>query len=278
MTDDKQIIDFGQAFTYVRDDPNWLRKLVIIAIFSGAAFMLIMGPLTLLALAFMPAELFTQLAEIDPRLSNLRTDPSWNLALPISGGLLLMALLLGYYIELVARMRTGQEHPLPPWDRWWDKLRDGAAMQVAYAAYLLSAGIFYAVGLWAIQSISGFNAELVQVVLAMCLLLPLFVVYLLGVIFVTSINVLPYTENRHLQDFFRLGWAWRRLRQDTGLTTRWFFYGVGANFGFAVAQSLPVIFIVGYLLSFFMTIPVQGHLLGQYGLALDDRHGDALAA
>ena len=53
---------------------------------------------------------------------------------------------------------------------------------------------------------------------------------------------------------------------------------MGANFGFAVAQSLPVIFIVGYLLSFFMTIPVQGHLLGQYGLALDDRHGDALAA
>ena len=280
MTDDKSTIDFGRAFAFVAEDPRWIWKLLLIAIFSGTAFVLIIGPITLFTLSVLPAEVFAQLAEIDPRLNDLRVtltqQERYQLVLPLAGGLLLMALLLGYYIALVGRVRAGDDNPLPPWDAWWRKLRDGVTMQAAYAIYLLSAGVFYLAGLLLIRSIGGLNAELVQVVLALCLLLPLLVAYLVAVIFLTSINVLLYSESRRFRDFFRVGWAWQRLREDTGLTTRWFFYGVAANFGFSIAQSLPVIFIFGYLLSFFMTVPVQGHLLGQYGAVLDERHGNAL--
>jgi len=279
---DKSTIDFGRAFAFVADDPRWLWKLLLIAVFSGVAFVLIIGPLTLFTLSIIPEQTFADLAEIDPRLEDLRVELTpgqrYQLLLPVASGLLLTALLLGYYIQLVANTRAGQMHPLPNWDAWTRKLVDGLTMQTAYALYLLSAAVFYGVGIVLVRLIGGLNAELIQVVLGLCILFPLLLVYLLGVIFVTSINVLPYSQSRRFTDFFQVGWAWRRLRQDTGLTFKWFLFGFTANFGFSVVQALPVVQILGYLLSFFMTVPVQGHLLGQYGAALDERHGDALAA
>jgi hypothetical protein len=241
-------------------------------------------------LALLPDEqlrlVLQELATINPEIAvfpvpAVTLDATFALlVLPFGFGLAALALLFGYFIELVARTRAGAEHPLPRWDEWGRKLTDGFMMMAAYAAYLLLNIAFLAVGLVVIANsfARGMNADLIQVTLTFCCLFPLFALNMFVIIFLTSICVLPYSASRDLRDFFNWAWVLRRLRTDAGLTGQWFLFGTLATFGFNAAQYLPVIGVFATILSLFMAVPVQGHLLGQYGAALDDRHGDAMGA
>lgn len=286
----KQGIDFGQAFAFMADDPRWLPKLSMIAGVTAVASVFIGVPLLLVALAWLPDEELRQMiqsfAEISPAAADI-TIPSvsfnssfYLLVLPFGFGLAMMALLFGYFIELVARTRAQVTYPLPPWDNWGRKLQDGLMMVAAYAGYLLLNFAFLVGALAVVANVfaRGMNAQLMQVVLTFCAVLPLFAVNMFVIIFLTSICVLPYSASRDVRDFYKWGWVWRRLRHDGGLTGQWFLYGTLATFGFNAAQYLPVVGIVASVLSLFIAVPVQGHLLGQYGAALDERHGDAMQA
>jgi hypothetical protein len=273
-------IDFGRAFAFLAEDPRWLPKLGLIGIFSVLAVILILFPLGLVGLAAVPDEIIQELAPLYPEAVNMRPVlPASSLALlalPFVMGLVLLALLLGYYIELVRQVRRGAHLPLPAWTAWETKLIDGLLMELAYAGYLASNGVLFAVGLALIRQIGGMNAQLVRLTLAMCCLIPLVALYGMVIVFMTSICVLPYSASGRFMDFYRWGWVWRRLREDTRLTLTWFGYGVAANLGFGAAGALPVIGVLANLLSLFLSVPVQGHLLGQYAAALDDRHGDGV--
>lgn len=281
-------IDFGRSIAFVVDDPKWLPKLSVIAGLSIVSAALSGVPLLLLTLSAVPQEeptlMLNELAQIDPSFGDIQipyvafTPQFYLLIFPFVAGLGGLALLLGYYIELVRNVRLLMKHPLPAWNAWGQKLKDGVIMEVAYAGYLLGNMAFFAVGLALIAQIDGLNAELYRLTLAFCCLIPIVFVNGLVIIFVTSISVLPYSVTGKIQDFYRLGWVWRRVRQDRGLTARWFGYGLLANLGFGVAQSLPVIGIVANILSLFMSVTIQGHLLGQYAAALDQKHGNALEA
>ncbi|MEL6150615.1 MAG: DUF4013 domain-containing protein, partial [Chloroflexota bacterium] len=228
-----------------------------------------------------PPETLVELNELIPQLpdENLPlTSTYWLLLLPVAGGVLGLMLLLGYYIEFVRRVRHGIEHPLPPWDAWGHKLYDGAMMTFAYAGYLASNLAIGAVFVVLIRQISGMNAQLYQTTLAFCGLLPFMLIYGLVIIFLTSINVLPYSDSGNILSFYRVGWVWRRLRKDARLTAQWFGYGLLANIGFNAVQSLPVVGIAASILVLFISVPVQGHLLGQYAILLDEKYGNAAEA
>lgn len=279
-------IDFGRSFSFIVEDPRWLPKLSAIAGVSVATAVHTMVPITMWGLAALPTDelnaALTDVAELSPGMDvpvipGVQPSPVlWLLLIPFFGGLGGLALLLGYYIELVRNVRLLVPHPMPPWDDWGSKLRDGAVMSVAYVGYLLANAAFFGVGLVLIRQVGGMNAEMVRLGLAFCCLIPLVLLNGFVIIFVTSIGVLPFSVGGRLQDFYRLGWVWRRTRQDAGLTGRWFLYGVLANTGFGVAGALPGIGPVVTFLSLFVSVLVQGHLLGQYAAALDERYGNAL--
>lgn len=281
-------IDFGRSIAFVVDDPRWFLKIGVIALLTLVAAALLLIPIVLLTLTAVPQEefalIFDELAQIDPAFADVQipalqfTSQFYLLIVPFIGGLAIMALLLGYYIELVRNVRLLMKHPLPAWNMWGQKFKDGFFMEVAYTGYLLANGAFFIVGLLLITQIGGLNAEMFRLVLAFCCLIPLVFVNGLVIILLTSIGVLPYSVTGDIRDFYRFGWVWRRVRVDTGLTARWFGYGILANFGLGVVQSLPVIFVVGYILSLFMSVTIQGHLLGQYAAALDEKYGNALEA
>lgn len=287
----KPSIDFGESFAFVFRTPGWWRKLGVIASLTLLASALTTIPVTLALLAAVPTDSFevivaelraADLSEVAATLQRYRFDVTPAFYLGNVGAFLLglagVALLLGYYIELVRQVRSGAAQPLPEWNSWGTKLVDGFTMEVAYASYLLLNAAFFGVGLVLIRQISGMNAELVRLLVATCCLIPLVFVNGLVIIFITSIGVLPYSATGNIADFYRWGWVGRRLRQDTGLTAQWFLWGLLANFGFSAAQSVPGVGIIGTLASLFMSAPVQGHLLGQYGAALDEKHGDGLSA
>jgi hypothetical protein len=150
-------------------------------------------------------------------------------------------------------------------------LRDGALMVVAYVTYMASNFLF--VGL--LMGILAVSTPVLDPMLALlavfCVFLPLIFGYGILVIFLTSICVVPFSETGNLLDFFNLRWVWKQVNTQGRLTLNWFVLGVAANMGFSAAQSLPVVGVLGTLLSLAMQAPVQGHLLGQYAALLDQR-------
>ena len=71
-------MDFGKAFTYMFQDPNWLAKLAI-----GTLLILVGIPLSLLLIGFVP-----------------------------------LIIVMGYTLVVLDNVRLGHEHPLPEWQDW----------------------------------------------------------------------------------------------------------------------------------------------------------------
>ncbi|MEO0561256.1 MAG: DUF4013 domain-containing protein, partial [Chloroflexota bacterium] len=186
-------------------------------------------------------------------------------------GLGLGAILLGYYIETVRRVRYGTPEQLPPWADWGKLFTDGAQMMGAYAVYILSVLLLLGIGQFALIGFAESGDPTVVLLLVLCCFFPLVLLYTFFVIFMTSICVVPFTENGRFMDFFAWGWVWRQVNTQGGLTVRWFMLGLAANLGFSAAQSLPVVGILALILGLAMQAPVQGHLLGQYAAVLDGR-------
>ncbi|MEM6281175.1 MAG: DUF4013 domain-containing protein [Chloroflexota bacterium] len=275
-------IDFGRAFAFMVEDSRWYIKMTGIALLTLVTSVFFLVPLWLVILAIAPPDLLAELSELlafIPAENIPFTSTYWLLILPVMGAFLGLMLLLGYYIEFVRQVRGGAAHPLPAWDEFGRKLYDGAMMTFAYMGYLASNLAIAAVFVVLIRQVRGLNAELIQTTLAFCGLLPFMLIYGLVIIFLTSINVLPYSDSGNILSFYRVGWVWRRLRQDTRLTLQWFGYGLLANIGFSAPQVIPGIGnIASIILQLFMSIPVQGHLLGQYAITLDEKYGNVAQA
>lgn len=264
-------LDLGRSFTYIVEDPRWVPKLSLAALFGAAAVLLTLLPAGLFFVAWLPPDALAIFIELYPPLADVPTvtftPRFYVLVLPFTGGLLIGALLLGYYIELVRRTRRDEPQPLPAWANVGPMFTDGLLMMAAYAGYIASNIALLLVGVAAFRATGSDIALLVGVY---CCVLPLMGLWGLAIIFLTSINVVPFSESRDIRAFFNIPWVLRRLREDRDPTGRWFLYGVLANFGIGAVQSVPVI---GVLVSLAFSIPIQGHLLGQYARVLDERHG-----
>jgi hypothetical protein len=271
-TIERSPLELGEAFAYVWRQPDWIRKLLVVTALGISSVLFVGGTLLMWSLPFVPPDMLAAFAVFNPALANANfafTPNLWGLAPLLLFGLVAGAALLGYTIEILRRVRDAAEVLLPDWNNWEKLLRDGGLMLLAYALYILSNIGLLVGGLAVIGNLSGFQgAELTRIGLAFCGLLPLVSVYAFIIMFMTSICMVPFAETGQLQDFFRWGWAWQRVRHDTRLTFSWFGLGIAANLGFSAAQSIPVVGMLGVLLSLAMQSAVQGHLLGQYAAAL----------
>jgi hypothetical protein len=285
MTDDALLdkperppaLDFGLAFTFVANQPFWIRRLLILLTLGAASTLLLSVPLVIWVLPLIPEELLASLAQFYPELqtyqfayntSDIALIPLWLVGLGVT------AVLLGYYVEITRRVRRDLPELLPAWEDWGRLFNDGAKMIVVYFVYFASDFALFVLGLLALRSNdASMNAALTILFVTFCCLVPLLVAYGVLIIFMMSICVVRYSESGDLRDFFAFGWVWSRLRQHGKLTIQWFIMDVGANLGFSATQSLPVVGFLGWLLTLAMQFPVQGHLLGQYARLVDAAEG-----
>ncbi len=282
MTDQPRKLSLPSAFTFVAEQDNWIAKLLVVLLFTALAGALVTVPLIVGMLPLIPADIMQQsLVPLFPALEGrvFAYDAGYLalIAVVLVGGMF-AALLLGYYIEVVRRVRHDAEVLLPAWENWGVLFIDGIKMIGAYAGYLVSAAVLWLLVQGLLIGLVNLGQPLFAMLALICFFLPLLFAYGILVIFLTSINVVPFSESGRIRDFFDLRWTWHQARTHGTLTLNWFSLGVAANLGFSAVQSLPVVGVLGWVLSLAMSSPVQGHLLGQYAAILDERNAEQLVA
>ncbi len=264
-------IDIGRAFGYVVEQPQWLPRLLVVA---GVAFVASSGtlvPLGALALAALPMDTLGEYIEIPTwaaRQEFSATLFAWTVPSLVIG-LVATALLLGYFLEVVRRVRHSKQAQLPGLSL--AMVSDGAGMLGAYLVYIVG-NIALGAGLIAAAVLSLQDTVLPLLISVYCCALPLTLLYSLLMIFVTSLAVVFYSESHNMADFFAWGRLWRLVNTHRGLTARWFGFSTLANLGLGAVQNVPV---VGILLNLTLSVPVLAHLMGQYAAILDASEVDS---
>ncbi len=95
-------LDIGKSFTFVMEDPDWVKKVAIGGLLGIAMFVLII------------------------------TVIGW---IPIA------LILLGYVVQLCRNVIAGNARPLPEWDNWGERLVDGLKAFLVSFVYSLPAAI-----------------------------------------------------------------------------------------------------------------------------------------
>lgn len=184
---------------------------------------------------------------------------------PILIGLAGLAILFGYQVELIRNLRRGARHPLPAWDDLGRLLRLGINPIIAWIAYNLPNGAILIVSL-----IIAMNSEpdsLLSgglITLAVCCFVPLLIVYNLAIQPVYTLALGRYSDDQRLSVFFEFGGLIAIARDRTDLLVQWVLGLIVALFVMGLINAVPC---VGWVASLTLTIPILGHLNGQYAAA-----------
>jgi hypothetical protein len=224
-------MDFGKAFTFMFEDPNWLRKLGI-----GTAI----GLVSILLLPFLI-------------------------------GVIPLMILFGYTIEVLRNVINGLERPLPEWQDWGGFLSRGFKVLAATFIWALPAillAIPLIIGTMLADQGQGQGGEAIGIAIvccASCLLL----LWGLFVTLITPAIYIRIAETDEFFSAFAFGPMWQFTRDNLGnvIVALLLVYVVAALVA-AIAGMLGfIVLFVGALI----TIPfatlwqylVQAHLFGQ---------------
>jgi hypothetical protein len=224
-------MDFGKAFTFMFEDPDWLRKLGI-----GTAI----GLVSILLLPFLI-------------------------------GVIPLMILFGYTIEVLRNVMNGLERPLPEWQDWGGFLSRGFKVLAASFIWALPAillAIPLVIGSMLADQGQGQGGEAIGIAIvccASCLLL----LWALFVTLITPAIYIRIAETDEFFSAFAFGPMWQFTRDNLGniIIALLLVYVVAALVA-AIAGMLGfIVLIVGALI----TIPfatlwqylVQAHLFGQ---------------
>ena len=214
---DDNLVDITRAFTYSFDDKEWTSKLAILAMFAFASIV----------------------------------------TTPLLIGLVGWALLLGYYVDLVRNLRDGHPTPLPRWDRYSDKMTQGASMLTAGFVYaipnlLVSCCIATTSSFLRDDSMGSFIS-----LGTICCLMPVLLVYNVVTWPMLALGVARYAEERNIGVFFQFGDLFDTLRRNLNPTLQWILYSLVVNFVIGIIAAVPCI---GWAVAPALAIPVQGYL------------------
>lgn len=188
-------------------------------------------------------------------------------------GLVALAALLGYVLELVQNVRSAERYPLPRWDRLGEKITSGGSVLVAGLVYNLPLLLFsccaLALPLGLTGDSSGFFGTSFTVVLACCAI-PLLIVYTLFTWPMLALGAVRFADTGSIGAFFQFGDLFYTLYSDLPTTVRWMIFSTLAN---VLTGLLVVIPCLGWLAMVALVYPVQGHLLGQFAKAIEDKPG-----
>ena len=224
-------MDITRAFSYIFDDEAWAGKLVMVVLWSFIA------------------------------------------AIPLIG-LLGMAALSGYVVELISNMRRGEEHPLPAWENMGDMIGHGTNVLIAGIVYnlgnlLLACGYFLLLPSIGFAQGPGSASAASSAALAItCCLSLIILIYNLAIWPVLAIGTLRYARARQINVFFQFGELFAALNRHMGLVAQWVLFAIFASLVIGFFNLIPCL---GWLATLALGIPVQGHLLGQFGLLMDEK-------
>lgn len=185
-------------------------------------------------------------------------------------GMAPLCILLGYMVDIVRNVRDGQSMILPRWDNYADLFSKGIGVLIALIVYnaplivmgfcLLSAG-----GVFDDDIVSGFFTFL-----ALCCLSPFMLIYAVVAYPMFGAGFIRYSERGKVNDFFEVSKVFGMMSSMGGYTVQWLLMAVGANIALSLIGIIPCL---GWIVIGALTIPVQGHLLGQYARLYDSRKG-----
>ncbi len=219
------------------------------------------------------ARAFTFVFDDDDWIGKVVMVLAWSLVglIPLFG-LVGWAALAGYTVEMLRNMRRGDEHPLPRWDDVGGKISDGANILVA--AFVYNIGNFLVIcGMVliapAMGAVSNGDANLASTAsLAItCCLSVLLLAYNLIVWPLLGVGVVFYSQNKQIGVLFQVGRIWATINRNMGLTIQWMLMSLLASIVLGLVNAVPCI---GWLAGLALTVPIQGHLLGQFGLQIGD--------
>lgn len=227
-----------RAFTYVRDDPEWLGKLAICVILAFASLIL----------------------------------------MPFVGlGLFPLAVLLGYMLEIARNVRKEKTPLLPKWDNYADLLARGAGVLPAMIVYnlpLVLASVCVALlpSNFGDEAVRGFAT-----LSALLCLGPLALIYLAIIWPMLAAGVAHYIDDRgETRHFFEVARLFEETSSIRAESIQWVLIVLILNLTSSIVSViLPCI---GWIIIAGLTFPVHGHLLGQYARLLDADHKRKIAA
>lgn len=187
-------------------------------------------------------------------------------------GLVALAALLGYVVELVQNVRSAERYPLPRWDRLGEKITSGGSVLVAGLVYNLPLLLFACCALALPLGLAGGNTgsffgTSYAVILACCVV-PLLLIYTLFTWPMLALGTVRFADTGSIGAFFQFGDLLYTLYSDLSITIRWIVFSALAN---VVIGLLVVIPCLGWLAMVTLVYPVQGHLLSQFALAVEDK-------
>jgi len=218
-------LDFGRAFTYVFDDPDWVSKLAMLVLLTFASALLM--PVLLL-------------------------------------GLLPLCVVFGYMLDIIENVHKQRDIILPKWDNYGESFTRGASVLLALIVYnlpftLVTMCASFAPGAFVDEAARGF----VVLVLACCLG-PAALIYTVAAWMMMAVATSRYARGARAGVFFQVGDLFGAVQRGGTASIQWFFFSLIANVIFLIP-------CIGWIAGVVLTIPVQGHLIGQYSRQIDSK-------
>ncbi|MCU0502744.1 MAG: DUF4013 domain-containing protein [Anaerolineae bacterium] len=224
-------MDFGKAFTFMFDDPNWLRKLGIGTLVGLLGIML----------------------------------------MPILIGVIPLIMVTGYCLDALRNVAEGREFPMPEWNEWGNFLIRGLKLIAAFFVWslpLLLVGIPLGLGaaLAGNQSDAGPAIGALLMMCASCLTF----LWGLFLLLISPAIYIRLAVTGRLGAAFEIGKLWVLTRDNLGNVILALILVFVAGLIAAIIGSLGLLLLcVGFLitvpLATLWQYLVQAHLFGQIG-------------
>lgn len=188
-------------------------------------------------------------------------------AIPLLG-LIPLAIVIGYALQIADNVRNGLPRPLPKWGALGEFLTSGGHLVVAVIVYhlplvLLNACI-WGLGAGLGGSLFGGAANL----FLLCCLVPFSILYLIMSGTLLAIGSMRYIQTRKPASLYRIGFYFSLITDHIGLVIQWLLSSFGVNIVLALVGWIPCL---GQIIFLLFAIPIQAHLLGQFALELGRR-------
>lgn len=180
-------------------------------------------------------------------------------------GLLPLALALGYMMQIAINVRNGLPRPLPKWHTALDMLQNGGQILLLVILINLPPLVFGACMSWLITGVSSGFLDGITSLVTLCCVLPLSLVYYLMSWSMLAIALCEYIETGELSAVLRPIHLFDVLRTHHQLVRQWVLAAFLANLCSAALALIPCF---GWMAVMLFTMPVHGHLLGQFALKL----------
>lgn len=182
-------------------------------------------------------------------------------------GLVGLAALLGYLLVIIRNVKQRQPLLLPVWGNFERYIGDGAVMLFALCVYnlpiLLMGGFLIAFPQFFAGNVFASGGA---ALLGLCCLVPIILIYTLAAWTMLAVATVRFATTQDARAYLQVNQLIRDVQTHSAATVQWLILVLLLNMILALLMLIP---LAGWLVVLAFTIPVHGHLLGQYALRLN---------